>query len=213
VPLLSSEPGAWARVRADSANEQAYRQQFIPIPLPRPTPHRVSPRRGEQELVDRREEAARFYREYGPAVYRRCLRLLRDREAARDATQEVFVRLVRDMNKLETRDQVLPWIYRVATNHCLNLRRNAARRGEDALSPDLELFSPQPADSLSDRTLAQRILSRFDPATQAVAVGVFVDGMEHEEVAEALGISRRTVSRKLDRFLVNARKYLARSGP
>jgi RNA polymerase sigma-70 factor (ECF subfamily) len=176
-------------------------------------PPRVRPRTGEWKLSDRREEAARFYRDYGPAVYRRCLRLLRDREAARDATQEVFVRLVRDMKRLEDRDQVLPWIYRVATNHCLNLRRNAVRRGEEELPPDLELASRQPTDSLSDRTLAQKILSRFDAATQAVAIGIFVDGMEHEEVAEALGISRRTVSRKLDRFLANARKYLARTEP
>jgi RNA polymerase sigma-70 factor (ECF subfamily) len=57
------------------------------------------------------------------------------------------------------------------------------------------------------------VLSRFDEKTQAIAVGVFVDGMEHEEVAHALGISRRTVSRKLDRFVANARKYLNRSEP
>ena len=69
-----------------------------------------------------------LYREYGPAVYRRCLRLLRDSEAARDATQEVFVKLLRDIEKLAARDTALPWIYRVATNHCLNLRRDARRR-------------------------------------------------------------------------------------
>jgi RNA polymerase sigma-70 factor (ECF subfamily) len=42
-------------------------------------------------------------------------------------------------------------------------------------------------------------------------VGVIVDGMEHEEVAAALGVSRRTVARKLERFLENARKYVSRS--
>jgi RNA polymerase sigma-70 factor (ECF subfamily) len=36
--------------------------------------------------------------------------------------------------------------------------------------------------------------------------------MEHEEIAGALGISRRTVSRKLNRFVENARKFLARTG-
>src|SRR5512143_3873274 len=77
--------------------------------------------------VDHREAAARLYREYGPAVYRRCLRLLRDRDAAQDATQEVFVKLVSNMGRLEGRGEVLPWIYRVATNHCLNLGRNTRR--------------------------------------------------------------------------------------
>jgi DNA-directed RNA polymerase specialized sigma24 family protein len=36
--------------------------------------------------------------------------------------------------------------------------------------------------------------------------------MEHEEIAGVLGISRRTVSRKLARFLENARKFIARTG-
>ncbi len=144
-------------------------------------------------------------------MYRRCLRLLRDPEAAKDATQEVFMKLVRDMPKLEDRETVLPWMYRVATNHCLNLRRNSQRRGEDQAETELEVAASTPVDVYPDRALAQSVLSRFDAATQAVAVGVIVDGMEHEEVAAALGVSRRTVARKLERFLENARKYLTRS--
>ena len=155
--------------------------------------------------------AAELYRQYGPVVYRRCLRLLKDQEAARDATQDVFMKLVRDMAKLEERETVLPWIYRVATNHCLNVRRNAHRRGEDTAEVDLDIASSTPAEVYPARQLAQSVLSRFDAATQAVAVGVIVDGMEHEEVAAALGVSRRTVARKLDRFLENARKYISRS--
>ena len=155
--------------------------------------------------------AAELYKQYGPVVYRRCLRLLKDQEAAKDATQEVFMKLVRDMAKLEERETVLPWIYRVATNHCLNIRRNSHRRGEDTAEVDLDIASSTPTDVYPDRALAQSILSRFDAATQAVAVGVIVDGMEHEEVAAALGVSRRTVARKLERFLENARKYITRS--
>ncbi|HSB19777.1 MAG TPA: sigma-70 family RNA polymerase sigma factor [Anaeromyxobacteraceae bacterium] len=162
---------------------------------------------------ERAEQAARLYREYGPAVYRRCVRLLRDREAARDATQEVFVKLVRDASALEGRETALPWIYRVATNHCLNLLRNAERRGERELPDGLAIVAGQGPDSFPDRQLAQRVLSRFDAATQAIAVGVLVDGMEHDEVARVLGISRRTVGRKLQRFLDKARALLARSEP
>lgn len=162
----------------------------------------------------RAEQAARLYREYGPAVYRRCVRLLRDREAARDATQEVFVKLVRDASALEGRETALPWIYRVATNHCLNLLRNAERRGERELPDGLAVAAGQGSpDAFPDRHLAQRVLSRFDAATQAIAVGVLVDGMEHDEVARVLGISRRTVGRKLQRFLEKARAFLARSEP
>jgi RNA polymerase sigma-70 factor, ECF subfamily len=57
--------------------------------------------------------------------------------------------------------------------------------------------------------LANTVLSQFDEATQAVAVGVLVEGMGHEELAATLGISRSTVERRLTRFLEHARKFIA----
>jgi RNA polymerase sigma-70 factor, ECF subfamily len=158
------------------------------------------------------ERVVGLYREYGPAVYRRCVRLLGDREAAKDATQEVFVKLLRDIGKLADRETALPWIYRVATNHCLNLRRAARRHAEDALDDALEV-APRSGETFPNGRLAREVLGRFDVQTQAIAVGVLVDGMEHEELAGALGISRRTVHRKLTRFLDSARKLLDRSEP
>ena len=155
-----------------------------------------------------RERVVSLYRELGPVVYRRCVRLLGDRDAARDATQEVFLKLLRDPERLEEGAAALPWIYRVATNHCLNLRRERARRGEVTA---LELAAG--AESFPERRLAQQVLGRFDAVTQAVAVGVLVDGMEREEVAGMLGISRRTVHRKLVRFLAAARALLSGGGP
>ena len=133
---------------------------------------------------------------------------MRDTEAARDATQEVFRKALSSPEKLVSVDTALPFIYRIATNHCLNERRNAGRRGETELM-DLDVSSEHP--DFPQRRLVQRVLARFDSRTQSIAVGVLVDGMEHEEVADALGISRKTVSRKLARFLENARKYLERS--
>lgn len=162
---------------------------------------------------DHRARVVRLYREYGPVVYRRCLRLLGDKEQARDATQEVFVKLLREERLTGDAAEVLPWIYRVATRHCLNVRRRT-RLGRWSLdgAGALELADRGGAPS-PDRRLAQQILARFDATTQAVAVGVLVDGMEREEVAGALGLSRRTVHRKLARFLAGARRLLAGEGP
>jgi RNA polymerase sigma-70 factor (ECF subfamily) len=157
---------------------------------------------------ERRERAAELYRRYGPAVYRRCLKLLRDREAAKDATQEVFVKLVRDMARLDDAETALPWMYRVATNHCLNVLRSGRRHGDQRLG-DWEVADPAPGpSSYPDRHLAGSILAQFDDGTRAVALGVLVDGMGHEELAGALGVSRKTVERRLARFLERARKLV-----
>jgi RNA polymerase sigma-70 factor (ECF subfamily) len=154
--------------------------------------------------ADRAEE---LYRTYGPAVYRRCLKLLRDKEAARDATQEVFVKLLKDKERFEQVETALPWLYRVATNHCLNVLRNKGRHGEEELG-DWEVADPAAAPAYPDRHLARTVLSSFDEGTQAVAVGVLVDGMGHEELAGALGVSRKTVERRLARFLERARELI-----
>lgn len=154
----------------------------------------------------RRDRVTRLYRELGPVVYRRCVRLLGNREAARDATQEVFVKLLRQEHLLDDQERALRWIYRVATYHCLNERRDRLRHGRalGGSGAALELAAtPTP-----ERRLAAQVLARFDPTTQAVAVGMLVDGMQGEELAGLLGISRRTVHRKLSRFLAGARRLL-----
>jgi RNA polymerase sigma-70 factor (ECF subfamily) len=173
-------------------------------------------RRADVATDTQRNRVTRLYREFGPVAYRRCLRLLCDRSAAQDATQEVFVKLLESMAQLENRETVLPWIYRVATNHCLNLLRDRRHHREEAASEDQNALPARDGasrtDAFVDWELARTVLARFDGTTQAVAVGIFVDGMNHDEVAGALGISRRTVTRKLERFVEGARRFLGVEG-
>jgi RNA polymerase sigma-70 factor (ECF subfamily) len=150
---------------------------------------------------------AELYERFGPAISRRCRRLLRDEVAADDATQEVFLRLVRHGGALSTRSDLLPWLYRVASNHCYNVLRQARGHAEAPFDA-VEEPSYTPVRSAPASRLMRQVLSRFDEATQAIAVGIIVEGMEAEELARQMGVSRRTISRKLDRFLEKARACL-----
>jgi len=150
------------------------------------------------------------YRRWGRLIYRRCFRLLGDAAAAEDATQEVFVRLMRHAGRLAPEDGYLPWIYRVATNHCLNVLRDGARL--EVCDP---ATLPEPAvegesGGFAARALTAQLLRRFDEETRAIAVMSLVDGMSRAEVAEVLQLSRKTVGRKLTRFLERSRLFLAR---
>ena len=112
-------------------------------------------------------------------------------------------------------DRALRWIYRVTTHHCLNLRRDRLRRARTVVGNEDDALevTGAPSASYPERRLAQQVLARFDSITQAIAIGVLVDGMEHKEVAGVLGVSRRTVHRKLARFLAGARRLLLGEGP
>jgi RNA polymerase sigma-70 factor (ECF subfamily) len=160
-------------------------------------------------LTPEQRAVAELYRSYGPAIFRRCLRLLQSEAAAQDATQEIFLMLSARLNRSVEPRSALAFIYTAATNHCLNvLRKDARRAGESA---ELDLREGTAQALYPERTLVQQILVRFDATTQAVAVGVLVDGMELDEVAGVLGISAKTVARKLSRFVRNARKFLSRT--
>lgn len=171
----------------------------------------VRPPPAEHPAPRAERRAGALYRQHGPLVYRRCLRLLRDPEAARDATQEVFLKLVRGEGALFDREDLAPWLYRVATNHCLNLRRDARHHAETALDEGMEPAAERQGDGL-DALVVRRLLARFDGVTQVIATAILVDEQDQEDVAATLGISRRTMARKLDRFLEVARRHLVATG-
>lgn len=153
-----------------------------------------------------------------------CHRLLGDREAARDATQEVFLKAFRKAGDFEPRAQVSTWLYRIAVNHCLNrLRRLRIARflpwggggggGEDdapALDPPDDAADPETA--LAARLRWQRVraaVARLPPGQRAVLVLVRYEGLTYKEAAEALGISLGAVESRLVRALRNLDAALA----
>ncbi len=154
------------------------------------------------------DRLTQLYRDYGASIYWRCMRILNDAGAAEDATQETFLRVHRHLERAPDGDEAIRWIWRIATNYCLNELRNSKRRA----APMAEL--PEKAFQLSDladRDLARRVLARA-PEEQAVIAWLhLVDGLEQEEVARIMDVSRRTVVNKLAEFAANARKYLARA--
>jgi RNA polymerase sigma-70 factor (ECF subfamily) len=150
-----------------------------------------------------------LYRQYGAMVYARCRQILDDASAAEDATQETFLRAKRHLDRHGEPESVIAWLYTVATNHCLNERRNGQHRpllvdpGERALEGA--------AETLANRDLAARLITRCHPRVQAAAWLVHVDGMTQDEAARMLGISRRTVVQRLSRLAREARRFLQRS--
>lgn len=143
-------------------------------------------------------------------IYWRCLRLLGDRAAAEDATQETFLRVLKHLDRAPDPGEAVRWICRIATNYCLNLVRDRARDPEprDTLPDQAAPVSLEQV--LADRDLVQQIIERVDGKLRAVAWAHYVDCMEHVETARLLGISRRTVANRLALFEERARKWLRR---
>ena len=147
------------------------------------------------------------FRTYGLAVFRRCVRILRDNEAARDVTQEVFVRCFDRRSRLRSGRELLGWLYRVATNLCLNaLRDGKIRRDADRrLAPSAPAAAPAEPPEVR---LLWDLLRDLDERTRSIVIYVHIDGMTHAEAAEVARVSDRTVRNCLARFQQAGRRRL-----
>jgi RNA polymerase sigma-70 factor (ECF subfamily) len=155
------------------------------------------------------DRVSQLYRKFGPAIYSRCKRMLRDDVAAEDATQEVFLRVLRHIQSAPDDSAALAWIYRISTNYCLNAIRDNKRLPEPVEElPDMP--SEDPELELVDRDLALKLVLEAPEKLRAPAVLYYVDGLEQDKVAKALGVSRRTVINRLQQFASRAKKYMAR---
>lgn len=154
-----------------------------------------------------------LYRKFGPAIYSRCRRLLKDDALAEDATQEVFVRVMRHIEAAPDDSAALAWIYRISTNYCLNQIRDRSRQAEPTAPEELpEAEGDAVEPQMLDRELALKLVSRTPEKLRETVVLYYVDGLEQEQVAKALGISRRTVINRLQEFQERSRKFLTREG-
>ena len=141
------------------------------------------------------------YRQYGAMVLRRCRRMLRDEERARDAMHDVFVKVLRYRDRL---DESAPsrLLSRIATNVCLNHLRSARRRPEVVGESPVEQIAPgaDPESIAASRILLDRLFHLEADSTALIAVLRYQDGMTAGEVGRAVGMSATGVRKRLLRL-------------
>src|SRR5262245_27466451 len=114
-----------------------------------------------------------LYMRYGPMVLRRCRRLLRDENAAQDALQDVFLKLM-GVSSL-TAQYPSSLLYTMATNVCLDRLRSARARYEGGMGQEIAM-----SENIEERAWARRMLDRIfrrQDHTRTIAVLHLVDGL------------------------------------
>ena len=147
------------------------------------------------------DRLTQIYRLYGSVIYARCRKLLNNDASAEDAAQETFVRVYRHLAKAPDPQEALAWIYRIATNYCLNELRHL--RIASTVEIDDEPGRPSacsPEDQIADRQMVRKVFAPLPGKLRHVAVLRHVDGLLDAEIAATLGVSRRTVVSRLLAF-------------
>lgn len=146
-----------------------------------------------------------LYQRYKPLVLRRVLRFY-DRGEAEDVVQEVFVKVMEQGDAFRGESSPTTWLYRIATNHCLNRLRDAGRRRELLQENAPMLSARRQQASQHAAALLEQIWAKVDDdELRQIAVYHYVDGMTHAEIARVLDVSRRTVGNRLNQLTELAR--------
>jgi RNA polymerase sigma-70 factor (ECF subfamily) len=138
---------------------------------------------------------------------------LRDREEARDVAQEAFIRIYRNLGRLDVGTNFTAWALRITRNCAIDRLRRIEARPPTAAMPDEDTLAAAPgtasafADPVGEnRQLLDRALELLSAAHREMILLKDIQGLEQREIAEMLSLPLGTVKVRASR----ARMELAR---
>lgn len=143
-------------------------------------------------------------------VFAICLRMLRDREAALDATQDTFLTVFRKVDRYKATAAFSTWLYRVTVNTCYDYLRKQKRKQADRLPETHDVPDPASLDefeAVEVRPEIEAALADLSPEFKAAIVLVDLQGMSIEQASNTLEVPIGTIKSRLFR----ARKQLSQS--
>ncbi len=185
------------------------------------------------ELKTGSEQAfAMLIAQYSHPIYSLIARNLRDPADAADVTQEVFVKVFRNISGFHGEASLRTWIYRIALHEASNQRRWWSRHKRQELTIDAPLNNDEGetfclADALAtssaspyDCAASSQVRSRVEAALRTipevfreVVVLREIEGFGYEEIAEILNVNLGTVKSRLTRGRSALREALVHEFP
>jgi RNA polymerase sigma-70 factor (ECF subfamily) len=174
----------------------------------------------EADLIDRctRGEPGAFeelYRLHAGRVYNLACRLTGSVSDGEDLLQEIFVQVYRKLAGFKGESSVGTWIYRLATNQCLDYLRGReakARKLTDPMESESRLPHAVRVER-ADRIDLERAIAALPPGYRAAFVLHDVEGFEHREVAGILGIAEGTSKSQVHKARMKIREWLLAAPP
>ena len=176
-------------------------------------------RDAERALVERcrRGELGAFeeiYRAHASRLYGLVLRMVGNPSDAEDLLQEIFLSAHRKLDGFRGDSALGTWLYRLATNQCLDhLRSKSARAGQvtDPLD-DEPVMADGRSRGIAEETVTrmdlERALAQLPEGCRAAFLLYDVEGLEHREVADALGIAEGTSKSQVHKARIKLRALL-----
>ena len=158
-----------------------------------------------------------LYRAHAGRLYSVALRMVGNTADAEDLLQEIFLSAHRKLESFRGESSLGTWLYRLAVNLCLDYLRSRTGRASHLTDPlDDDTALPEPAGrGLADRTISrmdlERALTQLPPGCRTAFVLHDVEGLEHREIGEVMGIAEGTSKSQVHKARLRLRSLLSAS--
>ena len=153
-----------------------------------------------------------LYREHAPRIYSLACRMTGSPQEGEDLLQEVFLQVHRKLDSFRGDATLGTWLYRLAMNQCLDFVRSRQARMKmvtDAFEEDGSTDPIAARETPVARLDLERAVERLPQGYRAAFVLHDVEGMDHKQVAEKLGISEGTSRSQVFKARMKLRAFLA----
>ncbi len=167
------------------------------------------------ELCKKGNRKAQFemYKLYAKAMYNVCLRMVGNDQDAEDLLQSSFVDVYAHLDTFRYQSTIGAWIKRIVVNNCINFLKRRRLEVEEFVpfQHDREDEETDPPAGLTVEAVKQALF--FLPDGYRVVFSLYaLEGYDHQEIAEVLGITEATsksqysrARRKLKEILIEKR--------
>lgn len=182
----------------------------------------------EKELLKRSKEGhiasfEELISTHQQKVYNIALRMLANEQDAFDASQEVFLKVYKNLDKFQENSSFSTWLYRITTNTCLDmLRKNKDKKNDVSIDSQIAFEDGEASFQLEDKEadVEEEILMKerrqalylameqLTPEHKKMIVLRELQGMSYQEIAEVTGSSIGTVKSKINRARISLKNSL-----
>ena len=163
--------------------------------------------------------------EYEKSVYNIALRMTGNSEDASDMTQEAFIKAYNSLQSFRGDSKFSVWLYRIATNVCLDFLRSKSRKPtvslsvEDNEGEEVQLDvadESQSPELLLDRQMTResvrRGLETLSPEYRQILLLREIQGLSYDEISQTLGLEVGTVKSRIFRARKKLCTFLLQDG-
>jgi RNA polymerase sigma-70 factor, ECF subfamily len=158
--------------------------------------------------------ASEIYDRYSARIYNFAFRFLKNAEAAEDATQEVFVKMMKHANQFQGDAKLSTWLFSITANWCRDYLRKSDNKPKEAddvlvtLAAPSELSPERNLEKREDELRVQRALGALTAEQREAILLSRYQGLSYAEIAQIAGCSEGAVKTRVFRAMETLKKAL-----